>query len=874
MIGKQLGHYTIVSQLGRGGMASVFLANQEGLGRQVALKLLQPSLAADEVVVQRFQQEARIAANLHHAHIVTIYDIGDIEGVFFIAMRYIEGENLGQLLRREGPLSPERALAMVEQIADALDFAHSRNILHRDIKPANVMVEKGDVLTLTDFGIARAGEQSHLTAVNMVIGTPEYMSPEQARGSAIDKRADLYSLAVLLYETLGGRTPFTSASTPSLLYMHVHEAPRPLSELRPDLPPALSDVLARALAKDPNERYQSGRELVAAARAALSQTPPLYPGMPGVGGTAPTVPGPGQGYGGRPPEGTLPPGMGQTPQPAPLPPRPTPMPGWATPAPGTPVPGPGAPLPQGWGTPPPGASYPGTPIPTAPTGGVTPPPIPGGTNPGAYPPGYAPQFLGQAAPPTGGAKKSSNAWLVFPALAAVALLGLGFVIGTRSGLFGGATATPTPTIVAAKPTAESKPTSAPPTAPLTAPTAAAKPSTAPTAPPSTAVAAATTQPVSKPAEPTPAPKPTAPPPAQPTAAPPPTTATGPRNVPTALPPKPVAPPNPTAPAGPVAPPGAGPDPCPEPNDSYQNACYLGPGADALGYLTSASDVDAYRVEVLDFNVTVHVDLGPIPGNFQAQLADWNGKVFATSQAGGKGQVLEAKAPAPGSYYIYVRGVGGAFNPNRPYQLGRNLIYPTTTVSGSRIPDILWANDFRQGGREAANSETQYATHSVEGGRYTIRMKVSGAGRDKNPSEAYWTGFGPELTDFTMTVDTRIVSGSDAGASIFFRHVDDKNTYQLGLDPKTASAQLWKISGGTITGTGWKKSSNIDASGGVNRIVIRCFQDQILVNVNGDDVITLRDGTFRKGYVGIGALTYSDPATVTFDNILVTTPTER
>src|SRR4051794_14061308 len=154
-------------------MASVYKAEQPSLGRFVAIKVLQPSLAADEVIVQRFAQEAIIAAKLDHRNIVTIYNVGDYEGTHYIAMRFIDGENLGQLLRREGPLQPERALNILQQVAEALDFAHSRNVLHRDIKPANVMVESGDILTLTDFGIARAGEASHLTATRMVIGTPE-----------------------------------------------------------------------------------------------------------------------------------------------------------------------------------------------------------------------------------------------------------------------------------------------------------------------------------------------------------------------------------------------------------------------------------------------------------------------------------------------------------------------------------------------------------------------------------------------------------------------------------------------------------------------------------------------------------------------------
>jgi serine/threonine-protein kinase len=321
VIGKQLGHYKIISQLGRGGMASVFKAEQLGLGRLVALKILQPSLAADEVIVQRFQQEARIAANLHHAHIVTIYDVGEVEGVYYIAMRHIEGENLGQMLRREGPLPPARALGVLEQVAEALDFAHSRTILHRDIKPANVMVEPGDALTLTDFGIARAGEASHLTATRMVIGTPEYMSPEQARGDVVDKRSDLYALGVLMYEALGGRPPFSAASTPSLLYLHVHEPPPPLHQLRPDLPRALSDVVSKALAKDPNDRYQSGREMVAAVRAALAAPPPTIVDQPPTAGYgAATVADPNPGRGPRPMPGTPVPAA----HPTPAPQRPTP----------------------------------------------------------------------------------------------------------------------------------------------------------------------------------------------------------------------------------------------------------------------------------------------------------------------------------------------------------------------------------------------------------------------------------------------------------------------------------------------------------------------------------------------------------------------
>ncbi|MGE3907914.1 MAG: protein kinase [Chloroflexota bacterium] len=467
MIGTQLGHYKILSQLGRGGMASVFKAEQQGLSRLVAIKILQPSLAADEVIVQRFQQEARIAANLHHAHVVTIYDVGEVGGVYYIAMRYIEGENLGQLLRREGPLEPSRAIRMLEQLAGALDFAHSRNVLHRDIKPANVMVEPGDVLTLTDFGIARAGESSQLTATHMVIGTPEYMSPEQARGDPVDKRSDLYALGVLFYEMLGGRPPFSAASTPSLLYLHVHEPPPPLHHLRPDLPRGLSDVLVKALAKDPQDRFQSSHELVEAARQVLNQASRGAAGPPTSAGTAQTILDPSVGNGGRP-----------------FPPTPTPQPPQMprTPAPVGRPQGPQQGPPQGgnWGAVGP-APVP-RPMPNAnATRTLTPPPVPPQSDPRLRPVGRPEDE-----------KKRSNTWILGPVVVALALLVVGALVITQSGLIGGgSSSTPTPTTASAKPT-----TATTPTAGATAQVAA--------------VPSATTQAAAKPTEP-PAAKPTAPP---------------------------------------------------------------------------------------------------------------------------------------------------------------------------------------------------------------------------------------------------------------------------------------------------------------------------------------------------------------------------
>ncbi|MCC6178578.1 MAG: protein kinase [Chloroflexi bacterium] len=476
MIGKRFGHYAIVGQLGRGGMASVFKAEQLGLERPVALKILHASLTADDTLVQRFQQEARIAANLHHPHIVTIYDVGEADGVFYIAMRYIEGENLGQLLRREGALAPERALRMVEQVADALDYAHARGILHRDIKPANVMVEPGDALTLTDFGIARAGEQSHLTATRMVIGTPEYMSPEQARGEPLDKRSDLYALGVLMYEALGGRPPFSAASTPSLLYLHVHEPPPPLHEIRPDLPSALSDVLDKALAKDPASRFQSGREMMAGVRAALATlahepqtaeteiSPSGRPSRPDAPrargeGLSPVVPG----------------------QPAPS--RGTPPPPRAQPNTQRPTPAP--PLTSPRGQP---AVRAGQTSQMAQT--LTPPPATGGAG------GAAAVVQSGSSTDTGG----SSTKLIGPLVAILALLVVGGLGAWQFGLFGDrTTVTPTPTAVAAKPTTPPTPVqqAAGPTAAPAKPTevpATPAPVTATSAPPTSTAAPLTATP--------------------------------------------------------------------------------------------------------------------------------------------------------------------------------------------------------------------------------------------------------------------------------------------------------------------------------------------------------------------------------------------
>jgi hypothetical protein len=312
-------------------------------------------------------------------------------------------------------------------------------------------------------------------------------------------------------------------------------------------------------------------------------------------------------------------------------------------------------------------------------------------------------------------------------------------------------------------------------------------------------------------------------------------------------------------------PAPGQDVCPEPNDTFQAACYLGPGADADGFISNANDVDAYRIEVLDFNTDVHVEMKtPVP--YQVELADWNGNSIADSSPNQGLEVIDATAPIPGSYYLFVHSRSGASSDSRPYTLSRSLAYP-----GSKIPDILYSSEFRQGAREATTGESDFAVHSADGGKYTIAMKIPGSPDD--PSQAWWTGFGPELTDFTMTVDARITNGADAGAKVFFRYVDDSNTYFVAVDAKDGQVAVGKVVNGETFATDWESSDAVDTSGGVNRIVIRAFHDQILVNVNGQDIDTFSDTSFNKGYIGIGVMTWGIPATMNFDNIIITTPTE-
>jgi hypothetical protein len=273
-IGTEFAGYRIEALLGRGGMSVVYRAENARLGNKVALKLLAESLADDESFRERFVRESRTAATLNHPNIVTIYDAGDWEGVLYIAMRWVE-EDLKAHLRREGPLAPDHALAIAAQVGSALDGAHARNLLHRDVKPANILLEPGEpgappIAYLADFGLTKHLEsRSGITASGQFVGTIDYMSPEQIEGREVDSRTDIYSLGCVIFESLAGGTPFRRETEVAVLWAHMREDPPPLSDVRPDLPRELDGVLAKAMAKAPEDRYGSCRELVVDLRHVL-----------------------------------------------------------------------------------------------------------------------------------------------------------------------------------------------------------------------------------------------------------------------------------------------------------------------------------------------------------------------------------------------------------------------------------------------------------------------------------------------------------------------------------------------------------------------------------------------------------------------------
>jgi beta-lactam-binding protein with PASTA domain/predicted Ser/Thr protein kinase len=254
------GRYRIVRKLGSGGMADVYLAEDEELGRRVAIKILNDRHANDESFVERFRREAKNAASLSHPNIVSIYDRGEAEGTYYIAMEYLDGRSLKELVVARGPLPIGDAIEFTRQVLGALRFAHRKGVVHRDIKPHNVMADADGRLKVTDFGIARAGV-SQMTEAGSIIGTAQYLSPEQARGAAVDQRSDLYSIGIVLYEMLTGTVPFTGESPVEIAMKHLSDTPRPPSLQRPEIPPDLDMVVLRALAKNPDDRFQTAEEM-------------------------------------------------------------------------------------------------------------------------------------------------------------------------------------------------------------------------------------------------------------------------------------------------------------------------------------------------------------------------------------------------------------------------------------------------------------------------------------------------------------------------------------------------------------------------------------------------------------------------------------
>src|SRR5947207_6061599 len=253
--------YRIEREIARGGMAEVYLARDESLNRQVALKALFPEFAREPSFVERFRREAQAAANLNHPNIVGIYDWGQEDGTYFIVMEYVEGRSLRDLIRSEGLIDPGRAADITAEIASALAFAHRSGVVHRDVKPGNVLITPQGNVKVTDFGIARAGASDGLTQTGSVMGTATYFSPEQAQGLAVDGRSDVYSLGVVLYELVCGGVPFVADSPVSVAYKHVREEPVPPSQRNTDVPPALEQIIMSALAKDPDHRYQSADDM-------------------------------------------------------------------------------------------------------------------------------------------------------------------------------------------------------------------------------------------------------------------------------------------------------------------------------------------------------------------------------------------------------------------------------------------------------------------------------------------------------------------------------------------------------------------------------------------------------------------------------------
>ncbi|WP_338855854.1 serine/threonine-protein kinase [Gordonia hongkongensis] len=265
----EFGRYRIVAKIGQGGMGQVFRAFDTLTNREVALKVLPSEFADNTEFRTRFQREADLVAGLREPHIVPIHGFGEIEGRLFLDMRLIDGVDARSMLESQGPMSPERAIGIIDQVAAALDAAHSVGLEHRDVKPENILVAQRDFVYLIDFGIARAVNETGLTRTGLAVGTFAYMAPERFGGNS-DHRSDVYALTCVLYELLTGAAPFPGNSMEQLIAAHLHESPPKPTERQPSLPASINDVISHGMAKAPDLRYRSAGELADAARQALT----------------------------------------------------------------------------------------------------------------------------------------------------------------------------------------------------------------------------------------------------------------------------------------------------------------------------------------------------------------------------------------------------------------------------------------------------------------------------------------------------------------------------------------------------------------------------------------------------------------------------
>src|SRR3954451_4673649 len=270
-VGSQVGQYRIDSYIGRGGMGVVYRAEHTHLGRHVALKLLAPELAENESFRERFVRESRVAARVDHPNVIPIYEASESDGRYFIAMRYVDGEDLREILHTRGPLDLERALSVLTQVSGALDAAHAQGLVHRDVKPGNVLVVSGsEHCSLTDFGITKVmSSDTAFTATGQFVGTTDYVATEQIEGKELDRRTDVYSLGCVFYECLTGSAPFHRETEMAVMWAHMQEPPPRVTARRPELPAGLDAVIATAMAKQKDDRYPSCSTFAAAARSAL-----------------------------------------------------------------------------------------------------------------------------------------------------------------------------------------------------------------------------------------------------------------------------------------------------------------------------------------------------------------------------------------------------------------------------------------------------------------------------------------------------------------------------------------------------------------------------------------------------------------------------